>query len=161
MPISTNDAIIKFDSLTEVTSGTPASIANNAYGKADQGATVNWTNADDAEFAAAVLRLKFTTNPTVGSVALYAHPIDVQSTNEPPAPTANFDAINVGVFPLSFSTSPVANDTFYHTVLPFFIIPSWATAQRIDWYIKNVNTSQTIAASWQLWIVRKALGPHA
>ena len=84
MAIGTNDAIWKFGTQDEVTSGTPATIADGAYGKADQGASVAWTNSDDAPYGAAVLKCQFdTTMPTAGSVDLYAHVLNIQSTNDP------------------------------------------------------------------------------
>jgi hypothetical protein len=159
MSIGTDDAILKFGTQAEVTSGTPATIASNAYGKADQAGTVAWTNADDAETAAAVLKCQFdTTMPTVGRIGLYAHLLNVQSTNDLQVPSANFPHVFCGVFPIPFN---VAADTDFYTAIPDFIIPSLASAQAIDWYLRNDSTGQTIGVSWQLWITPKAVGPHA
>lgn len=159
MAISTDAGIWFFGTQDEVTSGTPATVADGAFGLADQGASVNWTNDDDAPYGAAVLKCQFdTTMPTAGSIGLYARLHNVQSTNDVNAPDSNFNHVFVGVFPIDFG---VANDTDFYTVIPTFAMPMIASAQRIDWYIKNVNTGQTIGVSWQLWITPKSLGPHA
>lgn len=157
MAISTNDAILKFGTQDEVTSGTPATIADGAYGKADQGASVSWTNTDDSPYGSAVLKCQFdTTMPTAGSIRLLAHLLNVQSTNDLNAPDANFPFIPIGTFPIDFG---VANDVNFYTAIPFFQMPSMYTASAIDWYLHNNGTSQTIGVSWQLWITPTAFGP--
>jgi hypothetical protein len=159
MAISTDEGILFFGTQDEVTSGTPATIASNAYGKADQGATVNWTNDDDAPHASAVLKCQFdTTMPTVGSIALYARLLNVQSTNDVEVPDANNTVEFVGAFKIDFG---VANDVDFYAAIPFFNLPCITASQAIDWYIHNQGTSQTIGVSWQLWITPMAFGPHA
>jgi len=159
MAIGTDAGIWFFGTQDEVTSGTPATIASAAFGKADQGGTVNWTNDDDSTDAAAVLKCQFdTTMPTVGSIDLFAHLLNVQGTSDPNPPDANFEHIYVGTFPIDFD---VAADTDFITMIDNFEIPMIGSAQAIDWYIRNNGTSQTIGVSWQLWITPKAVGPHA
>lgn len=159
MAISTDASIWFFGTQDEVTSGTPATIANDAYGKADQGASVNWTNDDDSTHGSAVLKCQFdTTMPTVGRIGLYAHLLNVQSTNDAGAPDANFPHYFVGSFPIDYA---IAADTDFYTVIPLFELPQAGAAQAIDWYLKNDNTSQTLGVSWQLWITPKSFGPHA
>ena len=159
MAIGTDAAIWFFGTQDEVTAGTPATIATGAFGKADQNSSVNWTNDDDAEFAAAVLKCQFdTTMPTTGSIGLLAHCLNVQSTNEPSVPDANYPHIQVGTFAIDFAAGA---DTDFYTVIPLLVIPQVYTSQAIDWYLHNQNTSQTIGQSWQLWITPMARGPHA
>lgn len=159
MAIATNDAIYKFGTQDEVTSGTPATIANDAYGKADQGATVNWTNTDDAPLGAAVLKCQFdTTMPTVGTVGLYAHVLNIQSTNDPGVPDANNSQIFCGSFLIDYD---IAADTDFYTFIELFRMPGLYTAQAIDWYLKNEGTAQTLGVSWQLWITPITEGPAA
>jgi len=159
MAIGTDSAIWFFGTQDEVTSGTPATIASNGFGKADQGATVNWTNDDDAIEAAAVLKCQFdTTMPTVGAIDLYAHLLNVQSTNDLNAPDASFKHVYCGTFLIDYG---VAADTDFYTAIPRFNLPAIGTSQAIDWYLHNDATSQTIGVSWQLWITPKAKGPHA
>ena len=156
MAIGTGDGIWKFGTQDEVTSGTPASVADDAYGKADQGTSVDWTNDDDATEAAAVLKVNFGSAPTIGNMLLIAHLMDFQGTNDTPVPSANYEYVVVGAFPIEISQAAE-----YYTVIPNFQIPMIKTAQRIDWWIKNHNTAQTIDASWQLWITPKSVGGHA
>jgi len=159
MAIGTDANIWFFGTQDEVTSGTPATIANDAFGKADQGASVNWTNDDDAIYASAVLKCQFdSTMPTVGNIWLIAHCLNVQSTNDPGVPDANFPHIVVGTFPIDYG---VAADTDFYTIIPTFEIPQFDTSQAINWYLKNNGTSQTLGVSWQLWIAPKTTGPHA
>lgn len=157
MAISTNDTVWKFGTQDEVTSGTPATIATDTFGKADQGGTVAWTNTDDAPYGAAVLKCQFdTTMPTVGTVDLYAHCLNIQSTNDPGVPDASNDLLYVGTFEIDFG---VANDTDFYTIIDNFAMPALYTSQAIDWYLKNNGTGQTLGVSWQLWITPKAQGP--
>ena len=160
MAIGTDDGIWKLGTQDEVTSGTPATIADNAYGKADQGASVNWTNNDNAPFGAAVLKVQFdTAMPTKGFIGLYAHVLNIQGANDPGVPDANNDALGfVGSFIIDFG---VAADTDFYTHIENFAMPAVGEAQAIDWYLFNSATLQTIGVSWQLWITPKALGPAA
>lgn len=158
MAIAENAGIVFFGTQDEVTSGTPATIANNAYGKADQGASVNWTNDDDAPFAAAVLKCQFdATMPTVGNIGLYAHMLQVQSTNDLGAPDANHPHVWCGSFQIDYG---IAADTDFYTAISFFRIPQIYTSQAIDWYLRNNATAQTLGVSWQLWITPLTDGPH-
>ena len=103
MTIAVNDAILKFGTQDEVTSGTPATISDNGFGKADQGGTVNYTNDDDAPLGAAVLKVQFdTTMPTVGTIGLYAHVLNIEGTNDPGVPDANNKQIFEGSFIIDF-----------------------------------------------------------
>jgi hypothetical protein len=159
MAIATNDAIYKFGTQDEVTSGTPATISDGGFGKADQGASVNFTNDDDAPLAAAVLKVQFdTTMPTTGTIDLYAHLLNVQSTNDVGVPDANNETLFVGSFLIDFG---VANDVDFYTVIELFRMPGIATSQAIDWYLKNNGTGQTIGVSWQLYITPITEGPKA
>lgn len=157
MVISVNDAILKFGTQDEVTSGTPATIANDAFGKADQGATVNYTNDDDAPLGAAVLKCQFDTIfPTAGTIGLYAHLLNIEGTNDPGVPDANNEQTFAGSFLIDFG---IAADTDFYTYIELFRMPMIGSAQAIDWYLKNEATAQTIGVSWQLWITPITEGP--
>ena len=159
MTIGTNDGILKFGTQDEVTSGTPATIADDAYGKADQGSSVNWTNDDDALDGSAVLKCQFDgTMPTVGNIWLLAHLQNIEGTNDTGVPDVNYPEFIVGTFPIDFG---VAADVDFYTPVIKFEMPSMGPAQRIDWYLKNNGTQQTIGVSWQLWITPTSVGPHA
>ena len=159
MAISTDSGIWFFGTQDEVTSGTPATIANDVFGKADQGSSVDWTNDDDATDGSAVLKCQFdTTMPTEGNILLLAHLQNVQSTNDDGVPDANNPVHVVGAFQIDFG---IAADVDFYTTIPNFTMPQATAAQRIDWYLLNNGTFQTIGVSWQLYITPKALGPHA
>ena len=157
MAIVTNDVILKFGTQDEVTTGTPATVSNDAFSVAGD-VDSTWSNDDDAANGAAVLKLQFdTTAPTVGSVGLYARLLDIFGTNDGPIPDANFEHYLVGVFPLDFG---VAIDVDYYTTIPFFQMPMVNAAQIIEWYIKNEGTAQTIGTDWKLYITPITDGPH-
>lgn len=159
MAIGTDAGIWFFGTQDEVTSGTPATIADDAYGKADQGASVNWTNDDDSTDGSAVIKCQFdSTMPTVGNIALIAHLLNVQSTNDTGLPDASNEVHVVGNFKIDFGVSA---DTDFYAVIPNFQMPQAGAAQAIDWYLKNNGTGQTLGVSWQLWITPKSIGPHA
>jgi len=159
MAISTDDGIWKFGTQDEVTSGTPATVSNDAFGKADQGASVNWTNDEDAAEGSAVLKCQFdTTMPTIGNILLFAHLLNVEGTNDTGAPDANNEVHLVGSFQIDFGISA---DVDFYMVIPNFQMPQAGASQAIDWYIKNNGSSQTIGVSWQLWITPKSIGPKA
>jgi hypothetical protein len=106
-----------------------------------------------------VLKCQFdTTMPTVGSIGLYARPINIEGTNDAPVPDANFENYLVGVFPIDFG---VAADVDFYTAIPVFQVPQMKASQEIEFYIKNEGTAQTIGASWNLWITPITDGPHA
>lgn len=159
MAIATGDAIWKFGTQDEVTSGTPATIANNAFGKADQGGTIAYTNNDNATNGSAVLKCQFdTTMPTEGRIGLYAHLLNIQGINDAEVPDANNPSHYVGSFQIDFG---VAADVDFYTHIADFEFPQAGNNQAIDWYIKNEDTGQTIGVSWQLWITPKAVGGAA
>ena len=158
MTISTGDIIVKFDTQDTITTGTPSTVANNAFSVAGD-VDSSWTNAEDVEKSSAVLKLQFdTTMPTVGSVGLYARLLNVVSTNDLPIPDANFEEIYVGSFTIDFGESA---DTDFYTIIPDFKIPMVTSAQTIEWYIKNDGTAQTIGTDWALYITPKSVGQKA
>lgn len=157
MAIGTDDGIWKFGTQDVVSSGNPASTVNDAYSIADEGASVNWANDDDATEGSAVLELNFGTAPTVGSVFLLARLMDVNSDGDDmPVPDADYPEVLVGVFKLDYN-----NAAEYQTSIPNFQMPMVTAAQKINWYIKNAGTNQTIDVDWKLWIMPKVIGPHA
>ena len=148
MAIGADDGIWKFGTQDVVSSGNPASTNDNAYSIADQGASINWANDDDATEGSAVLELDFGTAPTVGNVLLLARLM--------PEPDADYPEVLVGIFPLDYN-----NAAEYQTSIPNFQMPMVTAAQKINWYIKNNGTAQTIDVDWKLWIMPKSIGPHA
>jgi len=159
MTIAAGDIIFKFGTQDEVTSGTPAIIADDAYGKADQGASVNWANTDNTPNGSAVLKAQFdTTMPTVGSIELYARLLNVQGANDIGIPDANNPLVWVGTFNIDFG---IAADTDFYMSIHDFEMPQAGDAQAIDWYLHNNGSAQTLGVSWQLWITPKTYGAAA
>lgn len=156
MAISTNDTILKFGTQVLASSGTPAAIASGGYGLADQAGTALWSNTDNAVLASAVLRCQFATMPTVGSLKLIARILNIQGANHMPIPDANFHPPPCGSFEIDFG-SAVATNMFLP--IPMFRLPPLAAAQRIDWYILNDGTSETLTSGWALWIGPSTVGP--
>jgi len=156
MAIDGEDFIGKFGTQDQLDDGTTSTIADDAFSVAADISA--WTNDDDAPYAAFVLECQFdTTMPTVGSIDLYARPLNVQSTNEPGLPDANHKSVYLGSFPIDFG---VANDTNFFTLIPFANLPNFQTSQQFEFYLHNNNTGQTIGVDWNLWVTPLALGPH-
>jgi len=155
MAIATGDVIVKFDTQDTVTTGTPGTVATTAFSVAGD-VDSTWTNAEDVQKAAAVLKAQFdTTMPTAGAIHLYARLLDVQDTNDIPAPDANFKSVYCGTFEIDFGQSP---DVDFYMIIPEFYIPMVKTAQIIEWYIHNDATGQTIGSNWALYITPKSTG---
>jgi len=74
-----------------------------------------------------------------------------------PVPDSNYLGTFVGSFNLDAGATA---DDDYVTILPLFRIPQVKSAQRIDWYLRNIDTGQSVAAGWQLWIAPRTSGPQ-
>lgn len=155
MTIATNDTIWKFGTQDEVTTGTPSTVANDAFSDSDD--TANWTNDDDAPWASATLKFQFdTTFPTVGFIGLYATLKDVQSTNDELDDSDGYHFL--GTFKIPYGSTA---DTDYYANIPMIELPQAGASQVILFKIKNEGTGQTIGTAWQLWITPRTYGPHA
>lgn len=153
MAISTNATIWVFGTQDEVTTGTPGTVADGAFGDPGQ----DWTNDDDAPWASAVLKFQFdTTFPTAGSIGLYARLIDIQSTNDEQDDSDGWHFL--GTFKIGYGLTA---DTDYYAAIPLFALPQAGASQVTRFKIKNEGTSQTIGSGWQLWVTPKTYGPHA
>ena len=85
MAISTNDLKQKFGTQDLVSAATPAAILAAAFSASTDVVTGGWTNTDDAPTGEFVLTCTIATAPTVlDPIYLYARPMNVQSTNDPP-----------------------------------------------------------------------------
>ncbi|MCZ6775258.1 MAG: hypothetical protein O7D34_02235 [Ignavibacteria bacterium] len=157
MAIETNDSIEKFGSQTSIDDGSTGTIANNAFSVL---ADINiFTNSDDAPYARFVLKLQFdATMPTVGTIALFARPLNIDGANEPPVPNASFLSIFLGSFPIDFSQ---AADTDFYTTISKAALPNFISSQTYEFYIQNVSTVQVIGVNWTLKITPYTYGPAA
>ena len=156
MTIGADSVIVFFGTQDQVDDGSTSTITNNAFSAAADVST--WTNDDDAPLGAAVLECQFdTTMPTVGSIGLFAHLLNVQGTNESGVPDGSNEHVHVGTFRIDFG---VAADVNFFTIIPLFQMPMVKASQEVDWYLKNEGTGQTIGIDWNLWITPLTHGPH-
>lgn len=155
MAIASNDAIEKFGTQQEVSdTGGTAAVANNAFSAAGDVLTGGWVNTDDAPAAAMVLECTFSVAPTAYSVVhVYARPMDIVSTADMQAPSANNPHVYLGSFPLMNNTSA--------QYIPIDVaLPNVKSQQTYEFYLEN-KSGQSLPAGWQLWLTPKALGPAA
>jgi len=152
------DALIDFFGTQDVADDTSTStISSGAFSVAAD--VASWTNDDDAPAAGFTLECQFdTTMPTVGHIGLFAHILNVQSTNDTEIPATNHLSHWLGNFKIPFS---VAADTNFHAAVPYAVLPNMITSQVYDFYIYNFGTSQTIGVDWNLWVTPLTKGPHA
>lgn len=146
---------------TKVYTGTPktleasgASITNNSVVQADDATydrSADGGNYPDAEF---YLDAAFTTAPTEGTtLALYARPLDISSTNDSEVPEAARPTCFIGVF--------VVNNVGASAVQYMQLQGGYARdlPAKADYYIHNNATGQTVNAGWKLVIVPRTKGP--
>jgi len=151
MTIGTDSAIEFFGAQTSLDS-TSGSVSNDTFSVAGDLST--FTNSDDAPQASVVLEATLSVAPDANSsVAFFAQMIDIQSTNDQLVPTANFQQVFLGSFPVKDVTTA--------QFIPIIIsLPNNATSQIYQFFIQN-NTGQTISAGWDIHITPKTIGPHA
>ena len=155
MAISTDAEIDFFGTQDEVTVASPSAVTDGSFSVA--GDVNDWTNDDDARYAAFVLQCQWATAPTDGTVInLYARKMNVQSTNDSPAPSAN----NLDQFVASFMVDGdvgTATDAFHSSTQ--VKLPNHYTSQVYEFYIEN-RSGQTISSGWSLFVTPIAPGPH-
>lgn len=146
------DAAIEFFGTQDSLDDTSGTVADGAFSVA--GDLLAWTNDDDAPTASVVLEATIAVTPdTNSSVSLFAQLLNIQSTNDQLVPTANFQHVFLGSFPIKDVTAA--------QFIPIVIdLPNNATSQIYQFFIRN-NSGQTISAAWDIHITPKAIGPHA
>lgn len=116
------------------------SITNNSVVQANDatyGIVADGASFPDAKF---VFAGAYTSAPTEGAViALYARPINIDSTNDSEAPEATRSTVWIGNFVLNNVT------TTQYIELIAYDVP-WEA----EYYIHNVNAGQTLSAGWTL-----------
>ena len=151
MAIST-DASIEFFGTQDTLGTSSAAVADAAFSIAGDLST--WTNDDDAITANVVLLANYSVAPDANSsINLYLRPLNIQSTNDQEIPDANFQHTYVGSFPV--------NDVTTAQYISINIsLPNTVTSQQYEFYVENV-TGQSLPAGWDIYVVPKAIGPHA
>ena len=143
---------------TILTLGTPktleangASIANNTLAQADD---ANYSiSADGGYFPDAkfVLAGTFGTAPTEGTtLALYARPLDIDSTNDAEVPETTRPTVFIGAFTVNNVTTAQYIELLAQDV-------PWNAA----YYIHNNSTGQTVSAGWTLKVTPYTVEPAA
>lgn len=122
-----------------------ASVANNTLSAAaSTAANLTGTQYPHAKFA---LRVNSATNFTaMGPVTLIIRPLQVQGTNDAPAPSTTFPHRSIAVFNLAAQTADQ-----YHEIYAYDL------PREFDAYLYN-QAGQTIS-SWDLWIIPFSIEP--
>lgn len=155
MPISTNDLIKKFGTVDSIDDGSTSAISNNAFSVAAD--ITAWTNDEDAPYAMFILKCQWGTVTSVAnrSVIIHARPINIDSTNDPVAPSAN------RLMPIGFfNVYAAAITTDYYFESSICELPNMKSSQEYEFYLEN-QSAQTISSGWTLKIVPIAFGPKA
>lgn len=155
MAISTNDLIPKFGTTDTIDDGSTSSIANAAFSVAADISA--WTNDEDAPYARFILKCQWGTVTSVAnkSIIVHARPINIDSTNDPVAPSAS-RVVPIAVF--TVYAAATTTDYYYESSLAELSVLK--TSQEFEFYLENL-TGQTISANWVLKIVPVAFGPKA
>lgn len=121
--------------------------ASTASGSVSAAATATYgTDADGAAFPDVELAVmvNFATGITVGSVAVYAQPLDIDGTNDAPAPEATRPTRFIGSFQPKYSTTGAQ----YHEIiarnvpkLANYYLYNAATGQPFTWTLKATPRS--------------------
>ncbi len=156
MTIST-DSTIEFFGTTDAVDDTSTSAVND--GAFSVAADISaWTNDDDAPGAMLILRWQYPSGTIDGDIAVHVRPINIDGTDDPPAPTTSDPRGSAGGFEISTGQS-TTTDTVYEAYVPFRTFAT-KTSQEYEFYLYNQSGVQ-MSANWDLDIVPKTIGPHA
>ena len=114
-----------------VSSGAISAASASSYG----------TNADGADYPHVlfVIHAAFGSNPTENTaLGLYAQPLDIDGTNDAPAPTTTYKQRYIGAFALKAATDQYLSITAED-------VPYLAA-----YYVINETTGQTLSSGWTL-----------
>lgn len=158
MAIGTNAAIDFFGTQDAVSAGGGTSAVVDAAFSAS-GDAAAWTNDDDAELAAFVLKFQYPSGTIVADgIHLFARLMNIDSTNDEPQPDTGFEEHHLGSFPTDTGLSATVDN---YVSLGFDVgLPNMRTEQIYEFYIKN-DSGVTMTAGWTLKITPKAKGPAA
>ena len=156
MAISTDDLILKFGTLDAVDDGSTSAITDGAVSA--QADITAWTNDDDVENAALILRWQYTTGTIDGDIFIIARPINIDGTDDAPQPDSTYKGIRLGRFEIDPSQA-TSTDTVYMSFISLLPV-TMKSSQEIEFYLWN-ETGVTIAANWDLDIVPITSGPKA
>lgn len=148
MAIPTNTPI-EWRGTTKTLEASGGSITSGSVVAADDANYDTVTDGEGSPNAEFTLGFAFSVAPTEGTtLALYARPLDIDSTNDSEVPEATRPTRFIGAF--------VVNNvpTAQYAILVGRNLPKLAT-----YYIHNNSTGQTVAAAWTLKATPIALTP--
>lgn len=145
-----NEAIVKLGT-QKTLEASGASIANNALAQADDasyGIVADGASYPDARF---VLTGTFSVAPTENAtLALYARPLNIDSTADADAPETTRPTQYIGVFVVNNVTSAQS-----------LVCDAQNVPWEADYYIHNNGTGQTLGAGLKLLVTPYTIGPAA
>lgn len=148
MTIPTNTPI-EWRGTTKTLEANGGSITNNSVVQADDATYDTASDGEGAPDAEFVLGFTFGTAPTEGTVlALYARPLDIDSTNDAEVPEAARPTRHVGTFVVNNVTSA-----------QYAICLGRRLPKLASYYVHNAGTGQTVSAGWTLKVTPIALTP--
>jgi hypothetical protein len=150
MAIPTGAPVDYFGTAVTVTDTTSA-VATTAFSVV--GDTATWTNTDNVLSASVVGTFTMTGSAANGTIALYAKPLNILSTNDATTPNANYLDKFVGVFNLSEAA------TVQYPALEISTT-NIVDGQEYEFYIKN-NMAVSVVAGWELELTPKAIAGKA
>lgn len=128
-----------------------ASIANNALAQADDADYSVTTHGSDYPDARFVIAATFGTAPTEGTVlALYARPLNIDSTNDSEVPETTRPTRYIGSF--------VVNNV---TTAQYISLIAYDVPAEASYYIHNNGTGQTLSSGWTLKVTPRTYKPAA
>jgi hypothetical protein len=155
MAIATNDTILKYGTADVISVGTgTAAVLTGAYSAPAD--TITWTNTDDAERAAFVLKFQYPSGTiTTAGIVLFAQLLNIDGTIDEPVPSANWSGHWLGAF--GTGTGMVAVTDYAINVGPVQL-PSTKSQQEYVFSVLD-NCGVTMSAGWTLTVVPVADGP--
>lgn len=156
MAISTNAQIEFWGTTDPIDDGSTSAVSDGAMSVAAD--ITAWTNDDDSPDAMLVLLWQYPSGTIDGNINIHVRPINVDGTNDPPAPTTTDQLGFAGSFEIATAQS-ATTDTVYTQIIPLTPF-STKTSQEYEFYLFN-DSGVSMSANWDLDIIPKTLGPHA
>ncbi|MBL4709756.1 MAG: hypothetical protein JKY48_15085 [Flavobacteriales bacterium] len=148
MAINTDATIFVFGTTDAVDDGTTSSISDGAMSAAAD--VTIWTNDDDAAFANLVLNWQHPSGTIDGHILLHVRPMNIDGTNDSPAPTTTDQLGIAGRFEIDTAKAATTDHPYLaHIDLRPFTMKA---SQEFEFYLFN-NTGVTISANWDLDVV--------
>jgi len=140
---------IEWRGTTKTLEASGGSITSGSVVAADDANYDTVTDGEGSPNAEFTLAFTFSVAPTEGtSLALYARPLDIDSTNDSEVPEATRPTRYIGVF--------VVNNV---TTAQYAICVGRNLPKLASYYIHNNGTGQTVSAAWVLKATPIALTP--